>query len=140
MKQKKAGELVGSAFGNAIVLVVANTVVLWRHLTRGVVLASWTDVLWAVDLSLAVGIALYLSLAFYRPSWFYWFSETAISAAGLVSTIVVFSVFPFDFSQIGLGWINTAAKALLIVGMAGTAIAIVVNLSRLLMNKPYEPA
>jgi len=140
MKQKKAGELVGSAFGNAIVLVVANTVVLWRHLTRGVVLASWTDVLWAVDLSLAVGIALYLSLAFYRPSWFYWFSETAISAAGLVSTIVVFSVFPFDFSQIGLCWINTAAKALLIVGMAGTAIAIVVNLSRLLMNKPYEPA
>jgi hypothetical protein len=59
---------------------------------------------------------------------------------GLVSVIVFFIVLPLDFSQIGVGWLNTLLKAILIAGMAGTSIGVVVHVSRAASGAQYAPA
>jgi hypothetical protein len=130
VKERKTSELVGSAVGNLIALVLVNSVLWWRQYTAGVILDTWVDVLWAVNLSLIVQIAGNIVLSFYRPARFYSVVQAIHAAAGLVSIIVFYVVFPLDFSHAGVGWVNTLVKAFLIAGMVGTSIGLIVHFVR----------
>ncbi len=138
MKEKRTGELVGSVIWNIIAIVFVNSVLLWRQYTHGVVLESWAEILWAANLSFAVQAAVSLALSFYRPAWLYSFLQLIATAAGLVSVIVFFVVFPLDFSVVVGSWLNTLVKILLIVGIGGTSIGLIVWLVRLLTGRGYE--
>jgi hypothetical protein len=133
MKEKRTGEFLGSAFGNVVAIVFMNTVMLWRQYTHGVILPTWSDILWAANISLAVQIAGNLLLASYRPSWFYELIQTAFAAAGLLSVIVFFIVFPLDFSLIVGNWLNTLLKVLVIVGIGGTVLSLVIHFVRFIV-------
>jgi hypothetical protein len=140
MKQRRAGEFIGGILGNLIALVLFNTALAWRHLTHGVILPTWGDILWAANFSLIIQIALNLILVFYRPAWLYSFRQLIAAAVGLVSIIVFYIVFPVDFAQIDLYWINRVLRLILIIGMAGTCIGIIVNFVRLITGKQYASA
>jgi hypothetical protein len=90
-----------------------------------VVLEDFTRILWAADLSFLVQVAGNLALIFYRPPRFAAFVQILTTAAGFVSLIVFYVVFPLDFSQVGLPWINSGLKVVLVVGMAGTVIGMI---------------
>jgi hypothetical protein len=64
---------------------------------------------------------------FHRPPRFAALVQILTTSAGLLSLVVFFSVFPLDFSQIGIAWVNSALKVVLIAGMAGAALALVVQ-------------
>jgi hypothetical protein len=130
MKEKKTGEFVASVVMSVIWLVFANTVPVWRHLTQGVILASWTDILWAVNAAGGVTILGNLLLAYYRPARLRFFFETIFAAVSLMSAVVFYVVFPFDFSRLVGEWLNTLLRALIIVGIGGSAIAIIVYFVR----------
>lgn len=132
MRERRTGEYVGAVFGNIVALVLVNLVLLWRPWTRGVVLESWVDILWAADLSLVVQIVGNLLLAFYRPAWLDALTRLLIAAAGLLSLVVFYAVFPLDFSVLVGEWLNLTVRIALIVGMAGTVIAGIVQLVRFL--------
>ncbi len=132
MKEKQTGDYVGAFIGNIVALVFVNTVLLWRQYTHGVVLESWADILWAANLSIVLQIAGNLVLSFYRPAWFSALLRTLFAAAGFLSVIVFYIVFPLDFSVIVGDWLNTLLKVLLIVGMGGAFIGMVVELVRLI--------
>jgi hypothetical protein len=140
MKEKRTGELVGSIIGNIVAIVIVNSVLFWRQYTHGVVLDSWVDILWAANLSFLVQIAGNLILAFYRPPRLYAFMELLFSAAGLVSVIVFFIVFPLDFSRIVGPWLNTLLRVVMIVGIGGGAIGVIVWLVRFIAGRDYAPA
>ena len=140
MKEKKTSEFIGSAIGNLIAIAFVNTVLLWHERTHGVVLDAWIDILWAANLSLIVQIVGNIVLAVYRPARAYSLIQAVHSAVGLVSIIVFFVVFPLDFSQIGVGWLNTLLKAILIAAMAGTSIGIVVHVARAASGVQYSVA
>ncbi len=140
MKEKKTHELVGSLIGNLVGLALVNSVLLWRSLTQGVVLATWVDILWAANLSLIVQVAGRAILAFYRPARFYSFMEMAIAGLGLLGVIVFYIVFPLDFGAIHMAGINTAVKIALWVGMAGGAIGTIVWLVRFVAGHQYAGA
>ncbi len=140
MKEKKLGEFIGSILANLIGIAFINSVLVWRHLTNGVVLASWVDVLWASNLSLLVQVTGNVILAIHRPARIYSTIQATHAAVGLLSLIVFYTVFPLDFSQIVGQWLNTLARAVLIVAMAGSAIAVVVNLTRAVSGTQYTPA
>jgi hypothetical protein len=133
MKEKKTRDYVGAVIGNIIILTFMNTVPLWQKYTHGVILPSWADILWAANLSLGVQVIGNFLLCFYRPSWFSDLLRAAFSAAGLLSIIVFFIVFPLDFSLVG-SWLNTLLKVLLMLGMAGALIGFVVELVRFLRD------
>ncbi len=118
-------------------LVFVNTVLLWRHATNGVILSSWVEILWAADLALVVQVIGNVLLAVYRPARLYSFIQAIFAAVSLVSVIVFYVVFPLDFALIAGDWLNTVARIVLIVAMAGTAISLVVNLVRAVAGTQY---
>ena len=130
MKEKKTSGYVGSVIANLVMLEFVNTIPLWRHLTRNVILASWTDVLWALNLAIGVAILGNLLLAYYRPARLQFFFGMLFSATNILSASVLYRVFPLNFSQIVGDWLNTLVKALFIVGIVGASIAFVVYLVR----------
>jgi hypothetical protein len=140
MKEKKTMDFVGAIFGAIIGLAIVNTVPLWLHLTNGVVLESWVNILWAANLSMAVQIAGNLMLAVYRPARLYAFIQAVFAATGLIGVIVFYTVFPLDFSVIVGNWLNLLTKAVLIIAMVGTSISIVVHLVRTVLGTQYTPA
>ena len=131
MKEKKTGELTVSSIANAIGIVLFNTVPLWRQYTQGVVLEDFIRILWAANLSFLVQIAGNLSLMFHRPPRFAALVQILTTSAALLSMMVFFAVFPLDFSQVGLPWVNTALRIVLIVGVGGTGIALIVQIVQL---------
>lgn len=132
MREKKTGDYAGAIVGNLILLVFMNTLLLWRQHTQGVVLESWADILWAADISLGAQIIGNLLLCFYRPRLLTTFVRCVFAAAGLLSIIVFFIVFPLDFSHLVGPWLNTLLKVLLIIGIGGTLIGLVVELVQLI--------
>jgi hypothetical protein len=138
MKQKKTAEYVGSAIASVIGIVLVNTVLLWRHLTNGVILASWVDILWASNLSFLVQLVGSIVLVTYRPARLHSFIMALQAACGLVSVIVFYLVFPLDLSRLVGEWLNTTVKAALIVAMVGTSIAVIVEAVRAIAGTPYS--
>lgn len=132
MKEKKTSDLVASVVFNVIFLVFVNTVPLWQQSTRGVVLETWSSVLWAMNVSIGSQIAGNLFLLFYRPRWLSELLGAVFAATGLLSIIVFFIVFPLDFSKVVGPWLNTLVKILLMLGMAGSLIGFIVQLVRFL--------
>jgi len=140
MKEKKTMEFMGAILGAIIGLAIMNTVPLWLHLTNGVLLESWVNILWAVNLSFAVQIAGNFTLAIYRPARLYTFMQAIFVATGLIGVIVFYTVFPLDFSVIVGNWLNQLIKVILIIAMVGASIGIIVNLVRTVLGTEYAPA
>ncbi len=136
MKEKRTGEFVAAVVLNVIVCVVLNTLLVWRQWTRGVILESWVDILWAANISIGVQIAGNLMLAFYRPPRLQALMRALFSAASLLSAIVFFIVFPMDFSHLVGSWLNTLLKVLLMIGMGVSLVAFVVELVRFIVGRP----
>lgn len=131
MKEKTTGDLTASVICNAVFGVAVNTFPLWRQYTQGVVLDDFVRVLWAVNLSLLVQVAGSLSMIFYRPPRFAAAVQILTTAAGLLSLIVFYAVFPLDFSVVGVPWLNSLLKVVMIAGMAGAAIGFIVQVTQL---------
>jgi hypothetical protein len=130
MKEKKTSDFIGAIVGNVIGLAFVNTVALWRQSTGGIILDSWSEVLWAWNLSLAVQVAGNLFLAFYRPARLRSFVKAVFAATSIVSSLVFFVVFPLDFSRAVGTWLNTTFRVLTGLGVFGSAVGLIVNLIR----------
>jgi hypothetical protein len=139
MKEKKTSECIGAMIGGVIGLIIVNSVPLWAHLTNGIILASWSKILWAANLSMILQIVGNFFLAIYRPVRLYSFIQLLLALAGLVSVIVFFQVFPLDFSRVIGNWVNIMAKVLLFVGIVGSVIACIIYLVRTILGTEYKP-
>ena len=118
---RRAGYCFGIMFSTAL-LVVLNGWPGWQAIPF---LTSATDqVLWLVNLSLAAGIAANLVYLTYDPQWLKSLGDLATTGIGLAAAIRIWQVFPFDLSS---GW-STGVRALLAVVIAGSCIALVVQI------------
>lgn len=139
MKEKKTIDFIGSIFGAIIGLIFMNTYMIWQKYTHGVVLDSWFSILWAANLSMVISIIGNLLLAVYRPARVYSFVQLVTSLASVLSAFVFYGIFPLDFTQIGLGWLNNAFRILTIAGIVGGSISAIVYLVWLVTGKQYKP-
>ena len=117
---RRAGYGIAILFGAAL-LVILNGSPGWQaipFLTSGT-----SQVLWLVNLSLAAGIAANLVYLAYDPPWLKSLGDLATTGIGLAAAIRIWQVFPFDLSS---GW-STAVRALLVIVIAGSCIALVVQ-------------
>lgn len=118
---RRAGYCIAIAFGAAF-LVVLNGWPGWQAMPF---LTSEADqVLWLVNFSLAAGIAANVVYLAYDPPWLKSLGDMATTGIGLATAIRVWQVFPFDLSS---GW-STAVRVLLVVAIAGSCIALVVQI------------
>ena len=118
---RRVGYFVAIAFSAAF-LFVLNGRPGWQQMPF---LASDTSqVLWLVNLSLAAGIAANAVYLAYDPPWLKSLGDLATTGIGLAAVIRLWKVFPFDVSS---GW-STAVRVLLVVAIAGSCIALVVQI------------
>ena len=82
------------------------------------------QVLTLVNLCLAAGIAANLVYLAYDPPWLKSLGDLATTGIGLAAAIRIWQVFPFDLSS---GW-STAVRTLLVAAIAGSCIALVVQI------------
>jgi hypothetical protein len=122
------GYLISAAI-NGVLLWVVNRLPVWKPFF---LLDSYSEVLWALDMSLIVQIVLNIVLIFFHPLFFHYLANVVFSLVGIVSLSVLLQVFPVDFS-VRLGhWANTFFRIVLIVGLVGSAIGGAVHFVRFL--------
>lgn len=121
---RRAGYLV-AAVVDVVVLVLLLGSPGWEAVP--VLTADTTLVLGWVTASLVVGAAVGLLRVVADPPWFVALGDVVTGGVGVVATLRVWQVFPFDLAA---GW-ETLARVLLLVALVGGAVGTVVALVRL---------
>jgi hypothetical protein len=88
------------------------------------------DVLWAVNLSLLASLLANLAYVVYDPVWFKALGDLITTALGVVPAVLLWRVFPFDFSGSSSGW-GIVARVVLMVGIVGGTLGILVQIGML---------
>lgn len=129
----RRGQSSASRRGGYAVAIVVNVVLLWiveiwpgwRALPiltpEAAAVVPWIDAAF-----LAAIVVNLLNLLFDRR-WLKAVGDLVTAVIGLLSALVVWDVFPFDFSTVGGGW-EVVVRILLILAIVGSAIGIVVAL------------
>lgn len=89
--------------------------------------SATTQVLPWVNATMIAGVVANVLYVGFDPRWFRALGDIVTTAIGIAGMVRVWQVFPFDFGGSSVGWASVA-RALLGVGIAGSAIAIVVAL------------
>ncbi len=107
---------------SAALLIVLNGLPGWQAIPF--LTSDTAQVLWLVNLSLAAGIAANVVYLAYDPPWVRSLGDLATTGIGLATAIRIWQVFPFALSS---GW-STAVRVLLAVAIAGSCIALVIQI------------
>ena len=118
---RRAGYGLAIVFSTAL-LVILNGSPGWQAIPFPT--SDTAQVLWLVNLSLAAGIAATFVYRAYDPPWRKALGDLATPGIGLAAAIGIWQVFPFDLSS---GW-STAVRVLLIVVIAGSCVALAVQI------------
>jgi hypothetical protein len=118
---RRAGYALAIMFSTAL-LIILNGSPGWQAIPF--LTSDTAQVLWLVNLSLAAGLAANLVYLAYDPPWLKSLGDLATTGIGLAATIQIWQVFPFDLSP---DW-STTARVLLAIGIAGSCIALVVQI------------
>ncbi|MCB1006429.1 MAG: hypothetical protein KDB35_19750 [Acidimicrobiales bacterium] len=121
---RRVGYLVAAAV-NLVALWVAGHLLDWgwpAFLTEG-----FDELLPWIAVSLVATAALNLVWVVADPDWFRHLGQFALHVVGFLVAVRTWQVFPFDFSGYSSGW-ETGMRVLIAVGIAGTAVAAVVEL------------
>ncbi len=113
---------------NVIMLILVNLRPGWRELPF--LTEDLAGILWLINLSMLTSAVLNLAYLLYDPAWFSSVGQIAVSAIGMAAAIRLWQVFPFDFSAYSFTW-AAVTRVLLVLGIFGSAVAIVAELVRL---------
>ena len=114
---------------NIVLIVIANNLLDWGWFTF--LTNDFSDVLWLLNVSLAVGIAAnlwYVVNDSRRPKAF---GQTVTNVMSMLVSIRMLQVFPFDFSGWDTNW-SWLIRTLIILAIAGSAIGAIVELVKLI--------
>lgn len=125
-KNKKWYEYLFSTAVDLILLYIANNIIHWNF---QFIAASFTDVLWAINLSLIVSIVANISLILYNHSWFKISSKIIVSFTALIAAITILTVFPFVINQFIL---IVGLKIIIILGIIASIVSIIFQIMRLI--------
>jgi hypothetical protein len=127
-----AGRRVGYAGAIIVGLLLLGLLNVWPGWWTVPFLTAETEqVLGIVNLSLWVGVITNAVLLFIDRRWLKAAVNTVSTAVGLVATVVIWQVFPFDFSD---WWFDATVlvRVLLILGIIGSVIGIVFAIGTLM--------
>jgi hypothetical protein len=109
-------------------LWVANSLLDWDVLPW--LTDEFGEALPAINVSLWVGVIVNLLRLAYSPTWFVGVTEIISLVFSLRATVVMWRVFPLDFTNYWSGW-ELVVRALLVVAIVGTSIGILTQLGNL---------
>ena len=113
---------------NVGLLFIVNNVLEWDiapFLTE-----EFEDLIPIVSVSLLFGAAINLAYIAFDPAWFKASTQMVSAGIALIVAIRTYQIFPFDFSAYDFPWTGVT-RIILIIGIAGTAIAVIVEFVKL---------
>jgi hypothetical protein len=122
-----AGYLIAAAI-NAGILWLVIVAPGWRWLPF--LTEDFSRVLGLVTLSLVLGVVVNVVYVAVDPIWMKRLGDALTTAVGAVVMLQLLTVFPFDLGS-QWGWLHTPLRILLVLGCAGAAIGVLVNLAQL---------
>lgn len=113
----RASSSAGSIVINALLLYAAHHLLEWQV---GWITPAWSDVLWAVDLTLEVSIVASALFLVISADWFRNLAGSISCATAVLATWWLYVIFPFDF---GSSATNDLARLILTLVLIATVIA-----------------
>jgi len=125
-KKRKWYEYLFTVLINLVLLYIANNILYWN---LSFISSSFSEVLFAVNLSLIVRIVGNISFILYHPPWFKHATKAVINITALLAAYMFYVVFPFTFSQY---FIVVGLKIIIILAIIATVASIVYEIIRML--------
>jgi hypothetical protein len=120
--KSRRGEYMGSIIWNLIWLYIVNKVPDWN---LSFINDHYPTVLWALNLNIFIQIGAYAFMFLVDHHFVRHLGKIFIGLAGFLLLIILFYIYPFDFSGAGgWRWLDTVIPILFIIGMAGSAISV----------------
>lgn len=121
----KKGENVSNIIFGLIFLWIVNKVPDWN---LPFIRDNYNVVLWALNLSILIKIGANLLMLLLDMRPLRYFLRMVIEAAAFVANIVIFYIYPFDFSHYhNLGWFDNVLPILLIISMVVSGMKVLSN-------------
>lgn len=125
---RKVGYAIGVG-ANALLLYAVENLASWD--TLRFVTDDFDRVSSIISLALLASLIANLAYLYNDDRWFKSLGSIVTTAIGVVASVRVWQVFPFDFSGYDVDW-SAAIRALLVLSMVGGGIGIVAELVRLI--------
>jgi len=123
-----------------VIAVIVNLVLWWLiNRTPGWQTLPWItdsfeDVLWVVNLSLFASVAANIAYLFFDAPRFKALCQLIISLIGLWASVLMLTIFPFDFTGYSIPW-ALFARIILVIAVVGSVISVVVQVVRLVRGR-----
>jgi len=132
-RKRHRGEAIWSLVWNLIFLWIVNKVPDWN---LPFINERYAIVLWVLNFNIVLQIAGYALIVFLDYRWLWRLVRAVLDAASLVVLLVLYFLYPFDFSEIGgWSWLDIVLPILFIIGMVASAVGMIVNLFKLIFRK-----
>ncbi len=128
----RRGEYIANIVFNLLFLWIVNNIAGWNV---GFIRDNFNVVLWVLNLNILVQIGGNALMLISEIAVLRYFSRMVMEASGFVTQMVLFYIYPFDFSNFhGLFWLDRVIPVILIIGMVVSAIKVVANLWKLIFR------
>lgn len=128
--RSRSSEYIGALIFNLAFLWIVNNIQDWH---TGFIKDNFTVVLWILNLNIIIRIAGNIAMLLSGLPAIRNFSLIIIESAGFVTQIVLFYIYPFDFSDFhGLFWLDWFIPVILVIGMVVSALKVMSNLWKLI--------
>jgi hypothetical protein len=127
--RNRRGEYIGSIIWNLIWLYVVNHLTGWdvKCITH-----HFSAVLWALNMNILIQIGGNILMFIFDIRFVRNISRIVLEAANFLTLIILYYIFPFDFSVYpGLIFLNWLVPLLVIIGMVVSALKVLSNLWKL---------
>ena len=131
--KNRRGEHIWAIIWNIIFLWVVNKVPDWN---LSFINDHYNAVLIFLNLNIYVQIAAHTVMAFLEIKWIYFLLRIVSEAATFVLFVILYYMYPFDFSGTTYGWLDTVLPILMIITMVVSGISVIVYLLRLVFYRP----
>ncbi len=127
--RSRRGEHIWAIIWNIIALWVVNKVPDWN---LSFINEHYNAVLIFLNINIYIQIAVHTGMAFIESRWLYHLLKMVSEASTFVLFIILYYLYPFDFSGTNLSWLDILIPVIMIITLVVTAISIVVHLFRLI--------
>ena len=131
-RKRHRGEAIWSIIWNLIFLWIVNEVPEWD---LPFINERYDTVLWILNINLVLQIIGWGLILFLDFRWLWHLVRMVLDAASLVVLLVLYFLYPFDFSAIGgWSWLDILLPVMFIIGMVASGLGVAVHLYKLIFS------
>ncbi len=131
-RKRHRGEAIWAIIWNIFFLWIVNKVPDWN---LAFINERYDTILWILNFNIIIQIAGYAMIMFFDYRWSWHLVRTILDAASLVTLLVLYFIYPFDFSTIDVwSWLDIVIPIVFIIGMIASGLGMVFHLVKFIIH------